>query len=191
MTVMGLGYVLASMYQWDEARRRHVLLSAGLAATIGFVVLRAMNGYGNPAPWRTQATPALTVASFFNLLKYPPSLQFLLMTLGPAFVTLALAERAHGWIARALAVYGRVPMFFYVAHIFVIHALAVAIAFAQSGEFRRIQAVTHPELIPPWFGLPLPGVYATWIAVVAAFYLPCRAFGRLKARRAHWWLPYL
>lgn len=191
VAVMALGYVLASVYRWDEARRRRLLLGAGVGAIVAFVVLRGMNGYGNPAPWRTQATPALTVASFFNLLKYPPSLQFLLMTLGPALAALALAERARGWLARMLAVYGRVPMFFYVAHIFVIHALAVAIAFAQSGEFRRIQAVTHPELIPPWFGLPLWGVYLAWIAVVAAFYLPCRAFGRLKARRAHWWLSYL
>ncbi len=156
-----------------------------------FVLLRAMNGYGNPAPWRAQATPGLTVASFFNVLKYPPSLQFLLMTLGPALVALALAERAQGWLARTLAVYGRVPMFFYVAHIFVIHALAVAIAFAQSGEVRRIQVVTHADRVPAWYGLPLPAVYLAWIAVVAAFYLPCRAFGRLKAERAHWWLPYL
>ncbi len=142
-------------------------------------------------PWRAQATAGLTVASFLNLLTYPPSLQFLLMTLGPALIALAGAEQARGPIARLLAVYGRVPLFFYVAHIFVVHAVAVLIAFAQSGEWRRIQAVTHPDQIPPWFGLSLPGVYLAWLVVVAVLYVPCRTMDRWKATRTGWWWRYV
>jgi len=189
--VMALGYALAAAYQWDAARRRRAFLIAGAVAVLLFVGLRAVNGYGNPAPWRPQASPGLTVASFLNLLKYPPSLQFLLMTLGPALAALALAERARGGVARVLTVYGRVPLFFYVAHIFVVHAVAVLIAFAQRGEWRRIQVVTHPELVPDWFGLSLPGVHAAWLVVVALLYLPCRILDRQKSSRPEWWWRYL
>jgi uncharacterized membrane protein len=191
IAVMGAGYALADVYRWEPDRRRRWLIRVGLAATTVFVALRWMNAYGNPAPWSTERTAALTVASFLNVLKYPPSLLFLLMTLGPALVALAYAERARGWLAETLAVYGRVPLFFYCAHIFVVHALAVAIAFVQGGVFTRVQVVTHPERIPPWFGLPLPGVYVAWLLVLLAFYPVCRAFGRMKDARAAWWLRYL
>lgn len=190
--VMALGYVMAGLYRSDDARwRQRLLAGAGAAAVALFVVLRATNAYGNPAPWRPQATSGLTIASFLNLLKYPPSLQFLLMTLGPACLALAWAEQARGGVASVLATYGRVPLFFYVTHIFVVHALAVCIAFAQSGEWRRIQVVTHPEQVPPWFGLPLPGVYLAWIVVVAVLYVPCRVVGHLKTTRRAWWWRYL
>ena len=189
--VMMQGVAAADLWTWDGARRRRVLVAAGATSIAVFLLLRAMNGYGNPVPWRTQETPALTVVSFLNLLKYPPSLQFLLMTLGLTALALAVADRARGAVARALTVYGRVPLFFYVAHIFVVHAVAVLVAFAQSGEWRRIQAVTHPEAIPPWFGLSLPGVYVAWACVVAAMYLPCRAVDHRKSTRAAWWWRYL
>ncbi|MEZ5290024.1 MAG: heparan-alpha-glucosaminide N-acetyltransferase domain-containing protein [Vicinamibacterales bacterium] len=191
VAVVGVGVALADVYRWAPERRRRWLVGLGTAAVALFVVLRALNGYGNPAPWRPQATAALTAASFLNVLKYPPSLQFLLMTLGPALVALALAERARGWWAGWLATYGRVPLFFYCAHIFVVHAAAVAIAFLQGGELTRIQAVTHPERIPPWFGIPLPAVYLVWMGIVAALFWPCRAYGRLKASGAHPWTRYL
>ena len=94
--VMALGFVLADLYRWDAARRRKTLLWIGVAATIAFVALRAFNAYGNPAPWAAQRTPGLTVASFLNVFKYPPSLQFLLMTLGPVLVAFSLTENARG-----------------------------------------------------------------------------------------------
>lgn len=189
--VMMLGVAAADLWTWDGARRRRLLLTAGVTSIAVFLLLRAMNGYGNPVPWRPQATPALTVVSFLNVLKYPPSLQFLLMTLGLTAVALAVADRARGAVARVFTVYGRVPLFFYVAHIVVVHAVAVLVAFAQSGEWRRIQAVTHPEAIPPWFGLSLSGVYVAWACVVAAMYLPCRAVDHRKSTRAAWWWRYV
>jgi uncharacterized membrane protein len=189
--VMALGYVLAPAYAWEAAKRRTLLLTAGAAAAIAFVILRAFNGYGNPLPWTPQRTAALTAASFFNVLKYPPSLQFLLMTVGPALMALALAERTAGPIARWLSVYGRVPLFFYVGHIFVAHAAAVLLALIQNGELRRIQIVTDPASIPSWYGLPLPGVYAAWALVVLVMYYPCRWMGSRKDARSSWWLRYI
>lgn len=189
--VMALGYLIADVYSWEASRRRRFFISCGAAAVGLFIVLRALNGYGNPAAWSPQRTQALTVASFLNVLKYPPSLQFLLMTLGPALVALALAERARGRAARWLAVYGRVPMFFYVAHIFVAHAAGVLLALVQGGEFRRIPIIDDPASLPDWYGVPLAGVYVAWVCVVMLMYYPCRAFARLKERRNDWWLKYM
>ncbi len=191
VAVMCLGYLLARIYQWEPNRRQRWLILVGTAVTILFVLLRAVNGYGNPAPWSPQRTVGLTVASFLNLLKYPPSLQFLLMTLGPTFVALALAERARGPAARWLSVYGRVPLFFYVVHIFVAHAAAVTLALIQGGEVRRIPVTLDPGGIPPWYGLPLPGVYLVWALVVALLYYPCLRFARLKETRSEWWIRYM
>lgn len=190
--VMSLGYALALVYTWDADQRRRTLLWIGATASLLFVVLRYMNGYGDPAPWGPQRTTPLTVASFFNVRKYPPSLDFLLMTLGPGLVALAIAERrAHGRLSRFLAVYGRVPLFFYVVHIFVAHLIAVILAYLQGGEWRAIRVVNDPASIPASFGLPLPGVYAVWALVVALLYLPCRWFGEMKRQRNDWWLRYL
>lgn len=189
--VMCLGYLLARVYRWEPERRRRFLLWTGAAATALFLLLRALNGYGNPVPWSPQRTPWLTVASFLNVLKYPPSLDFLLMTLGPALLALALLERASGRSAGWLAVYGRVPLFFYVVHIFVAHAAGVVLALVQGGELRRIPVTTDPASIPAWYGLPLPGVYLVWTLVVVALYYPCRRFARLKETRSDWWIHYL
>jgi uncharacterized membrane protein len=190
VAVMALGSVAASVYEWPAEKRRRVLVTSGAAAIAAFVVLRALNGYGNPAPWSPQRTAALTVASFFNVLKYPPSLDYLLMTLGPMLIVLAAVEQARGPVASWLSVYGRVPLFFYVAHIFVAHAIAVLLAFAQGGALRRIPVVNDPSSIPPWYGVPLPGVYLAWAVVVALMYYPCRRMASLKNTRRHWSLRY-
>jgi uncharacterized membrane protein len=189
--VMCLGYVLADLYRWEPERRRRTLIGVGIVAMALFVVLRAINGYGNPVPWSAQRSPELTAASFLNVLKYPPSLDFLLMTLGPVLVALALLEHARGRVAGWLMVYGRVPLFFYVTHIFVAHAAGVVLALVQGGELWRIPVTTDPGSLPEWYGLPLAGVYLVWAAVVVALYYPCRRFARLKETRADWWLSYL
>jgi uncharacterized membrane protein len=189
--VMCLGYLLARVYRWEPDRRRQFLLWSGVAATALFVLLRAMNGYGNPVPWSPQRTPGLTVGSFLNVLKYPPSLDFLLMTLGPALVAFALLERARGRIAGWLAVYGRVPLFFYVVHIFIAHAAGVGLALVQGGSLRPIPVTTNPQSLPAWYGVSLPGVYLVWALVVVALYYPCRRFARLKETGSDWWIHYL
>jgi uncharacterized membrane protein len=191
VAVMALGFVLADVYQWDARRRRAFLMWIGVAATLLFIAMRAVNGYGNAQPWTAQRTPGLTVASFLNVTKYPPSLHFLLMTLGPTLVVLALAERLRGRLSEWLKVYGSVPFFFYVVHIFVAHAVGVVLALIQGGELRRIPVVLDPGSLPDWYGVSLPGVYLTWALVVILMYFPCRWFARIKARRGDWWLRYL
>ena len=190
VAVMALGYVLADVYGWEPARRRRVLILSGAAATALFVVLRLVNGYGDPAPWSAQRTPALTVVSFLNVGKYPPSLDFLLMTLGPTLVALAVVEGLRGRMASWIGVYGRVPLFYYVLHIYLAHAVAMALALVQIGRAARIPVVIDPASIPPGYGVSLPGVYLAWALVVVLAYLPCRWYAGLKARRDDWWLRY-
>ena len=149
--------------------------------TFGFVALRATNLYGDPAPWTVQEMPLSTVLSFVNCEKYPPSLLFLMMTLGPALMLLAAFEHAWGQLAGRLATFGQVPFFFYVAHIYLVHALAVATGFAMTGAL-----ASRPEL-----GLSLAGVYLIWLLVLVLLYPLCRQFAELKQRRTEWWWPYL
>lgn len=187
--VMALGFAFGDVFRWEPESRRRFLIRAGLVSIVAFVVLRLLNGYGNPAPWTLQRTLVLTVASFLNALKYPPSLDFLLMTLGPTFISLALLENARGPVARAISVYGRVPMFYYILHIFLIHTLAYAFALWQGGDgsFLSLDVGSFPT----WYGTGLPGVYLVWTVVVLILYLPCRWFADLKSRRRDWWLSYI
>lgn len=184
VAVMALGWVIAATYQWDAERRRRMLVRAGLVATIAFIVIRMVNGYGDPRPWTAQSSAALTVASFLNASKYPPSLDFLLMTLGPALVALALLEHTRGRIARWIAVFGSVPLFYYVVHIVVVHLAGVTLALVQGGELRRIPVTTDPASLPAWYGVGLPGVYVAWTLVVLVMYPICRWYAVGEQRRS-------
>ncbi|MHB1311780.1 MAG: DUF1624 domain-containing protein, partial [Gemmatimonadaceae bacterium] len=131
--VTAVGFVLASVYSWPAERRRRFLLATGTAAVVAFVVLRAVNVYGDPGPWSVQATPLKTVLSFLNANKYPPSLLFLLMTLGPALLFLRFIDDGTPRLLRVTLGYGREPMFYYVAHFALIHLLAVAACLGRYG----------------------------------------------------------
>jgi uncharacterized membrane protein len=187
--VMALGYALGDIFKWEPARRRRFLLLAGSASIVAFIAIRFLNAYGNPVPWAPQRTEAMTIASFLNAMKYPPSLDYLLMTIGPTLIALALLENARGAFARAVSIYGRVPMFYYLGHIYVIHILAAAFALWQGGAagFLSLDTASFPK----WYGTTLPGVYLAWITVVLIMYLPCRWFANLKSRRRDWWLSYI
>jgi uncharacterized membrane protein len=187
--VMALGFVLGDVFRWEPERRRRFLLLAGTASIVAFIAIRFLNAYGNPAPWAPQKTAALTVASFLNAMKYPPSLDYLLMTIGPTLIALALLENARGPLERAASVYGRVPMFYYLGHIYVIHVLAAVFALWQGGSAGFLSLDTAS--FPAWYGTTLPGVYAAWALVVLIMYLPCRWFANLKSRRRDWWLSYI
>jgi uncharacterized membrane protein len=190
IAVMALGYVLAGVYRWEPARRKQFLLRAGLTATALFIVVRGLNGYGDPFPWSAQRSAALTVASFLNVTKYPPSLDFLLMTLGPILVALALTDGVRDRVTAWLSVYGRVPLFYYIGHIYVGHVLAIVLGLIQGGKLLQLDVVTGTSAIPAWYGVSLPGVYLAWAIVVAMMYFPCRWYAGLKARRSDWWLKY-
>jgi hypothetical protein len=141
------------------------------------------------APRAGQGDPAASLVGFFNTTKYPPSLQFLLMTLGPALILLGAFERAHGRLAGWLVTIGRVPFFFYLVHLYLIHSLAVAVGLAQGFDLRQM-AVLFIEN-PKGFGVSLGSVHLIWALVVLALYPACVWFAGVKARRSDWWVRYL
>jgi uncharacterized membrane protein len=187
--VMMLGWWLADLFARPAAERRRDLLTIGCAAVWAFAGLRLANLYGDPTPWSSQATSTLTVLSFLNVAKYPPSLCYLLMTLGPALIVLALLERARGRVAGALATLGRVPLFFYVLHLAVAHLLAGMVALAMG--FGTTALGTIFLHFPKGWGFWLAGVYVAWLAVLAITYPACVWFAGVKRRRTDWWLAYL
>lgn len=192
--VTAAGYALGQIYSWDATRRRGFLLRFGMTLIIAFVVLRSVNVYGDPARWSVQRDLVITVLSFLNTTKYPPSLLFLLMTLGPAMLLLrAFENRTPQWLNPVL-VFGRVPMFYYVLHFFLIHALAVVFCLVRYGSahwmFESPDLGNYPFTPPPGWGYALPVVYLVWLSVVAASYPLCRRFAALKHRRKDAWLSY-
>jgi uncharacterized membrane protein len=184
--VMAAGYGFGALLVRPTAVRRQWLLALGTALCLGFVLLRAGNVYGDPDPWSDQGDRLFTVLSFLNCHKYPPSLLYLLMTLGPALLLLAWFEKAPHLPGRPLLVFGRVPMFFYLIHIPLIHALARGTALVRYGP-----AIFEAEQLPADAGYSLPVVYGIWLGIVLALYPVCRWFAGVKRRRRAAWLSYL
>ena len=192
--VTAAGYGLGQIYSWPSARRKAFLLRLGIASTAAFLVLRAINLYGDPLPWATQKSPAFTVLSFLNTTKYPPSLLYLLMTLGPALLFLWAVDAATPrWLRPALVI-GKVPMFYYLLHLPLMHLIAVALCYARYGQvhwmFESPGLDQFPITPPPGWGYSLPIVYLVWACVVLALYPLCRWFAALKQRRNDAWLSY-
>ena len=188
IAVMALGFCAGRLFLMERAVRRRRLIAIGAAAVVGFVVVRALDVYGDPAPWTTQPSPVYTVLSFLNTTKYPPSLEFLLMTLGPALLALAWFDRPGLKASSPLVVFGRVPLFYFMLHFCLAHAAAALLAFIRYGSAART-FVFHPvpsmggpsELFPPRFGYDLWVAYAVWAPIVVALYPVCRWFARIKA----------
>ncbi len=193
--VTALGYGLGQIYGWDAERRRSVLLRLGLALSVAFVALRAANLYGDPSRWTSQKSTLFTVLSFLNTTKYPPSLLFLLMTLGPALLFLRAMDRGTPRLLGPALVFGRVPLFYFMVHFFLIHLLAVLTCYARYGSahwmFESPDLAHYPFTPPPGWGDSLPVVYLAWAVVVLAMYPLCRWFAALKQRRSDPWLSYL
>ena len=193
--VTAVGYGLGQIYRWDAERRRRFLLRLGLALTAGFFVIRGLNVYGDPSPWAAQRSSLFTVLSFFNVTKYPPSLSFLLMTLGPALLLLRAVDRRVPGLLRPAVVIGKVPMFYYMLHFALIHLLAVVTCWVGWGSphwmFESPDLGHHPFTPPPGWGWQLPVVYLAWALVVLLMYPLCRWFAGVKARQTDAWLSYL
>ncbi len=182
--VMALGYALGAVIVLGEAERRRALFRAGFLAVCAFVLIRASNLYGDPHPWTLQKNALFTFLSFLNCEKYPPSLCYLLMTLGPALLLLWAFEHARGKVAQVFVVFGRVPLFYYVLHLALIHSLA--------GVFARIRLGHFPaEGEDVALGFPLSSVYLAWLGVVLGLYPLCRWFAGVKSRSKAAWLSYL
>ncbi|MGO4700312.1 DUF1624 domain-containing protein [Dyella sp. 2RAB6] len=193
--VTAMGYVLGAAYEWPDRARRSLLLWLGVALVIGFVALRWWNVYGDPLPWSAQQTPLFTLMSFLNTNKYPPSLLYLMMTLGPALLLLRLFERGVPALLRPAHVIGRVPLFFYIVHFYLIHALAVVACWMRYGTvaniFQSPDLAHFPFTAPPGWDFGLPVVYLVWGLVVVSLYPLCKWFADVRQRRDWWWLSYL
>jgi len=194
--VMAGGFCFGRIYRLPAERRRRLLLTIGLLVTAAFLLVRGMNVYGDPRPWTAQRRPLFALLSFLNCTKYPASLSFLLMTLGPALVLLGLMDGARPRERNPLLVFGRVPLLYFVLHIPLAHAIAVGLTALRYGHAPFLwlppPSLGTPRLtFPPDYGFDLWVVYAVTAVVVALLYPICRWFGRLKARRREWWLSYL
>jgi uncharacterized membrane protein len=195
--VMAAGYAFGSIYKFDAPRRRRWLLALGGSATLLFIVLRAINVYGDPAHWSRQKNGVFTILSFINTTKYPPSLLFLLMTLGPGMLLLALFESKFdllGPLRNPFVTFGRVPLFFYFLQWYTAHLLAILIGLLAGQPVAwqwesPIDKFTKPPLTG--IGFPLWVVYLCWIGGVLLLYPLCKWFAGVKARRHDWWLSYL
>ena len=193
--VLLAGYAFGAVYTWDAERRRRFLVRLGLLAIAAFVVLRLTNLYGDPRPWSPQRSPVFTFLSFLNTTKYPVSLLFLLMTLGPAMLLLAWFERASlGWFGRVMVTFGRVPLFYYILQWYAAHGLAVLLGLALGRDVSWHFVPLFQRYGPNaqgWEGFNLAVVYAMWLLGIALLYPLCRWFAGVKQRRRDWWLSYL
>jgi len=194
--VMAAGYAFGGLLVADPARRDRSCLAIGFGAVALFLLLRGFNIYGDPAPWTSPqgdgGLPALL--SFLKTNKYPASLAFLLMTLGPTISLIPLLERSGSAVAGPLSLFGRVPFFFYVLHIPLIHALALIVSKVRLGEVSWWLFTNHPMDNPPppeGYTWGLGTLYLVWAVVIVLLYFACRWYAEVKARRNEWWLRYL
>lgn len=196
IAVMALGYYFGSFYNPAVGRsnRRFVFNIIGVSSIVLFVLLRFMNWYGDPVPFTAGNNVSQSLISFLNPSKYPPSLQYLLMTLGPTFIFLANAEKLKGWVVEFFATFGRVPFFYYILHLYLIHILAMLVAHFSGFGWQKLVLSTWVSFDPGMkgFGFHLWVVYAVWIFVIALLYPLCKKFDKYKqAHRKKWWLSYL
>ena len=195
--VMAAGYAFGALVQATESSRRAALFARiGLGLSVAFVALRATNLYGDPRPWAPQQSALFTLFSFIDCDKYPPSLLYLLMTLGPSLLLLAAFQKWPCLHWTPLIVFGRVPLFYYLLHLIVLHAMAVLLELARGHSaawlFQNPSPPVGSLLFPPaGYGYGLPVVYVLWAIALVILYFPCRAFAALKARRRDRWLSYL
>ncbi len=189
--IMALGYGLGGVFLEPAARRDRQLVLIGLTAIAAFVLLRGTNLYGDPRPWTLQSDAVMTALSVLDVTKYPPSLLYALVTLGPMLILLPAMDRLGGIVGEVLVTFGRVPLFFYVLHIYVAHLAAVALWLAEGFTIDQLHGFGIPSDPPGGLGLSLAGTYVAWALVVAALYPACHWYAGIKQRRRDWWLSYL
>lgn len=190
LTGYGLGRIFTPGFY--AASRRSILFGLGSSFLLLFIFLRFLNQYGDPAPWHTQRSQFFTFLSFINLSKYPPSLDYITMTLGAAMIMLGLLDRISKNSFSFLRVFGTVPFYFYVLHLYLVHAITVIVFFIQGYSTKDIPPQHSPFLFrPDHFGFHLPGVYLIWLLVLLILYPLCKKYNRYKSNHTQWWLSYL
>lgn len=195
--VMLLGYCFGKLFQSgvDPVWRRKMLIRIGAGLVLLFVVLRFTNIYGDPVSWAAQPRGTIyTFLSFFNLNKYPPSLLFLCMTIGPGILFLALIEKVQNGFTKIMNVYGRVPMLYYILHFYILHIILVIVFYLQGYGTKDIVPEGPPFFFKPnGLGFGLLGVYCIWLLVVVILYPICKKYDQYKTAHARekWWLSYI
>jgi uncharacterized membrane protein len=175
--VMALGYCFGTLFKIDEPKRRKLLITFGIGAIAIFIAIRSFNFYGDPSNWTNQYSWYRDVLSFIDVSKYPPSLDYLLITLGPVMLMLAALENVHSRVTSIFLVYGRVPLFYYILHLYLARLLCF-LTFVIMGKKHG-------------YSFPLGTVYIVWLLVVLILYFPCRWFMKYKQTHKQWWLSYL
>jgi uncharacterized membrane protein len=192
--IMALGYCFGGLYKKEVTpeKRKKTLWIIGISAILLFIIIRAINVYGDMSPRSVYDNPVTTFISFLNVTKYPPSLLYTLMTLGPAMIFLAVAEKPLGKIGNAITHFGRVPMVFYILHIYLIHALAMLAILFSDKSWKDMIMVGNENPQLKGYGFSLWVVYLVWAAVVIALYPLCKRYDKYKTRhKEKWWLSYL
>jgi uncharacterized membrane protein len=192
--VLFCGYALGQLFEphFDARKRKKILTWAGCFMFAVFVVLRLINRYGDPDHWAQQQNATFTFLSFLNLTKYPPSLMYLGMTLGPSLILLAYFENIQNKVSDFFIVYGRVPFFYYIIHFFLVHFLCLIFFFIEGYGINDIAPQKTPFLFrPDNFGFSLWGVYGVWLFVIIVLYPLCKKYGEYKRTHHQWWLSYL
>ncbi|WP_282123968.1 DUF1624 domain-containing protein [Algibacter mikhailovii] len=190
--LMILGYCLGTLYKkgFPATRRKKYLLGLGITSVILFFIVRGINIYGDLKPWSVQDNPVFTFLSFMNVTKYPPSLLYILVTIGPALLFLYAIETIKNKTTDFLIVFGRVPLFYYFMHVLVIHTLAILAIIIFSDNWQIITSLSPPSLAKQGYSLFI--VYIVWIGVIAILYYPCKKYMTYKANNKNkWWLSYL
>ena len=189
--VMMVGYALGPLFLAEPALRRRTLLRMGGGALALFALVRGINNYGDPAPWHVWPDAITTAMAVLNVTKYPPSLDYLLLTLGVTFLLLATIGGAGSGIGSVLATYGRVPLFTYVTHLYAAWLISWIIDLLQQSTFKNLVGNGASDAPSGALGLSLPGTYVAWALLMALLFPACRWFARVKQRRTDWWLSYL
>jgi uncharacterized membrane protein len=187
--VMAVGYAFGTLFKQESQARRALFIKIGAACLLIFVVLRYFNIYGDPFPWQHQAVWWKDILAFIKCQKNPPSLLFLLMTLGISIIVLGLLENRNNKLTRIFIVYGRVPLFYYILHVYLVHGIEIAIVLLKGLPVKQYFVASITALGPNGFSLPV--VYLIWLAVIVILYFPCRWYIKFKQRRTDWWLSYL
>lgn len=188
--IMLVGYATGQLYDknFDSEKRRKILRISGMVAIVLFIGLRLINHYGDPAPWAVQRNAAHTLLSFLNASKQPPSLLYVLMTIGPVLIFLSFAEKMKGRAAAVCEVYGNVPYFYFILHFSLIRVINIFLILAQGIPMRSTELLVWQA---PGFGYPLWVVYLFWLLVVIMMYFPCKWYGYYKRTQKNWWLSYV
>lgn len=193
--IMLLGYTAGKLYssKFTAEMRKKTLLIAGSTLILAFIILRTINSYGDPEPWEEQRSLTYTLLSFLNVTKYPPSLMYSCMTLGPALVLLASIENVRNRFTDILNIFGRVPFFYYILHIYIIHLLCIPLYFIQGFTLADLSSIKMSFGFRPVadFGFSIGVTYIVWIFVLVLCYFPSRWYNNYKSTHKQWWLSYI